>query len=158
MKKILSLIVLLIAFSSCEEDVQFNNPAIQGLKDDELWRAVEFSATRGATSGALTITASNGFEILTLKTTSTDAGTYILGNNEANKASFVLSADGIEMAYQTGTGLGDGEIKISALPTETNVTAGFISGNFKFNAFDDEDNALNFRDGVFYKIPITVVP
>lgn len=157
MKKIFSLIVLLVALSSCEEDVKFNNPTVQGLKDDVLWRAVQFSATQ-TQNGALTVTATNGFETLTLKAQSSAPGTYELGINETNKASFVFSSPEFNASYQTGTGIGDGELIISALPTETNVAAGYITGNFRFNAFDGEGNSLNFRDGVFYKIPIQVIP
>jgi hypothetical protein len=158
MKKIFSLIVLLVALSSCEEDVKFNNPTVQGLKDDALWRAVQFSATQASSNGALTVTASNGFETLTLKAQSATPGTYDLGVNETNKASFVFSSPEFDTAYQTGAGIGDGELTISALPTETNVAGGFITGNFKFNAVDDEGNTVNFRDGVFYKVPIYIIP
>lgn len=158
MKKILSLIVLLVAFSSCEEDVQFNNPTIQGLKDDALWRAVSFSATKTTSNGALTIVASNGFETLTLKAQSTDPGTYDLGVNETNKASFVFSSPEFDTAYQTGAGIGDGQLEISGIPTETNIGAGFITGKFRFNAVDEDGEAVNFRNGVFYKVPISVIP
>ena len=157
MKKILSLIVLLIAFSSCEEDVKFNNPTVQGLKDDQLWRAVSYTATR-ASNGYLTVTASNGFETLTLNAMSTDPGTYELGINETNKASFVFSSPEFNSAYQTGAGIGDGELVISDNPVETNVAGGYITGNFKFNAVDGTGDVVNFRDGVFFKIPIHVMP
>ena len=155
MKKILSLLVLMVAFASCEEDIQFNNPAVQGLKDKELWRAANFSAMIGG-DGSLTIIADNGFETLTLRTASTDPGEYELGINEQNKASFVLylEDEGIEMSYQTGTGVGDGLIVISGNPAETNLGQGFISGTFRFNAFNGSGNVLNFADGVFYKVPV----
>jgi len=158
MKKILSLLVLLVAFSSCEEDVKFNNPTVQGFKDDTLWRAVSFSATQQVSNGALTVVASNGFEILTLKAQSALPGTYSLGVNENNKASFVFTSPELNSAYQTGAGVGDGVLVISANPEETNVAGGYITGNFKFNAEDSEGAVLNFRDGVFYKVPITMVP
>jgi hypothetical protein len=151
MKKILSLLVLVVTFASCEEDVKFNNPAVQGFKNDELWRAAQFTATRGG-DNSLTITATNGFEILTLRTSSLNPGTYTLGVNELSKASFVVNE--IELAYQTGTGLGEGEIVID--PDNTDITRGYISGNFYFTAYDDEDAPVNFRDGVFYKVPLTV--
>lgn len=156
MKKILSLIVLLVALSSCEEDVQFNNPTVQGLKNDELWRAVSYTATQTASNGALTVVASNGFETLTLKAASALPGIYELGVNETNKASFVFTSPEFESAYQTGAGVGDGELIISANPAETGP--GFITGNFKFNAVDQEGDIVNFRDGVFFKIPLQVAP
>jgi hypothetical protein len=155
MKKILSLIVLLVALSSCEEDVQFNTPAVQGLKDNELWRAAQFSAVKEA-NGSLTVTANNGFETVTLKTSSVDEGEYMLGINEANKASYVLNVEGTLMEYQTGTAVGDGSITIIA--RDTNVAAGYITGNFKFNAEDEDGEVVNFQQGVFYKVPIQIIP
>ncbi|MCW4468636.1 membrane lipoprotein lipid attachment site-containing protein [Flavobacterium sp. MFBS3-15] len=156
MKKILSLIVLVAVLTSCEEDVKFNNPAVQGLKDNELWKATDFTASRGG-DNSLTITADNGFEIITLKTQNIDPGVYTLGINESNKATYTLSVDGIEMFYSTGTNIGDGEITISADPTETNITAGYITGFFHFNAEDEAGDVINFQRGVFYRIPITSV-
>ena len=37
--------ILLFAVFSCQEDVRFNNPAFQGMKDNVLWRAVQTRAT-----------------------------------------------------------------------------------------------------------------
>lgn len=151
MKKILSLLVLVVTFASCEEDVKFNDPAVQGFKDNELWRAAQYTATRGG-DNSLTITATNGFEILTLRTSSINPGTYELGVSGLTKASFVVNE--IQLAYQTGVGVGDGEIEISV--DDTDLTRGYITGNFHFNAVDEEGVVLNFRDGVFYKVPIQV--
>src|SRR5688572_24092667 len=118
MKKILSLLVLLVTFASCEEDVKFNDPAVQGLKNDELWKAAQFTATLGG-DGSLTINGTNGFETLTLRTASTDPGVYELGVNNSSMASFVVNVEGVEMSYLTGTGIGDGEIEISDDVNET---------------------------------------
>ncbi|KGO79883.1 MULTISPECIES: DUF6252 family protein [Flavobacterium] len=154
MKKILSLLVLMVTFASCEEDIQFNNPAVQAMRDDELWRAVEYTATR-ETDNSLTIQATNGFETLILRTASVDPGVYELGLNEQNKASYSVSVDGIEMNYQTGTDLGDGKIEI--LAEDTDLTQGFITGTFRFNAVEDDGTVVNFRSGVFYRVPIQPV-
>jgi hypothetical protein len=148
MKKILSLLVLLVAFTSCEEDVKFNTPAVQSIK--ELWKATEFSAVK--TGNALTLTAKNGFETVILKTTSVTPGEYVLGTGVANKATYALSVDGIEEFYQTGTDLGNGLITISA--DNTDATKGYISGFFRFNAVSDAGVTINFQEGVFYKVPI----
>ena len=39
MKKIVSLLALVVAFSSCQEDLQTNNPAFQAKQNDVYWRA-----------------------------------------------------------------------------------------------------------------------
>ena len=157
MKKVLSIIVLLVALTSCEEDVKFNDPAVQALKDNELWRATAFSAVRGG-NNSLTVTATNGFETVTLRTSSITPGDYELGLNENSRASYVLSADGIEMAYRTGTNVGDGQITIKNGSRYTDLERGYITGEFYFNAVDSRDSVVNFQRGVFYKVPLQPAP
>lgn len=159
MKKLLSLIVLLTIFSSCEEDIKFNTPAVQGIKDNELWKAIEYSATI-STGNVLTIEASNGFETVVLRTSNyTPGSSYELGVNDINKATYSLEADGVSLQYQTGTGVGNGLIEISDKPGETNFEQGYISGTFRFNAVNSLNNTVNFQRGFFYKVPIVeVVP
>ena len=145
--------MLLVVFTSCEDDVKFNTPAVQGIKDNELWKANKFTATVGI-DNSLTVTGANGFETVVLKTASTSAGTYALGVNEVNKASYTLSADGIDENYQTGTNLGSGEIVISDKITETDLTKGFITGTFRFNGVNDAGEVVYFQEGYFYKVPV----
>ena len=49
MKRFLYLFIIALAFSSCQEDVKFNNPGFQGLKDDVFWRANDARAYVDAT-------------------------------------------------------------------------------------------------------------
>ena len=155
MRKFLVLFMMLAVFTACEEDVKFNTPAVQGLKDNELWKAEDFTATKGL-DNSLTIQASNGFETLVLKTASTDPGTYQLGVNDNSKASYTLFVDTFDSEYSTGAGMGSGQITISSNPAETNIAEGFVTGTFRFSAADDEGNYVYFQEGVFYKVPITV--
>ncbi len=145
--------MLLVAFTSCEEDVKFNDPAVQVYKDNEVWKATNFTAVRGV-DNSLTVTATNGFETLTMRTASINPGNYELGLNENSKASYVVQADGITMSYATGTGLGDGRITISNKPRETDLTRGYITGRFYFNVEDTNGTVVNFQEGIFYKIPV----
>lgn len=156
MKKILSLLVLLVALVSCEEDVKFNTPAVQGLRDNDLWKATEYSATRGL-DNSLTIRATNGFENITLITGSVNPGSYELGINEINRASYIVSVEGTETVYTTGTFRGNGIITVSDDPRDTDLTRGYITGTFYFNAEDDQGNEVNFQEGVFYKVPVTTI-
>jgi hypothetical protein len=101
MKKQFLIIIVLFAFISCQEDVRFNNPSLQGLKDNVLWRAVDSRATIEA-NGSLTIKGYAQNEIVTLKASSVGSGTYVLGTtNQANLGSCALSngAGGVE--YKT---------------------------------------------------------
>ena len=157
MKKLLSLLVLLVAMTSCEEDVKFNTPAVQALKDNELWKAAEYKAM--IVGGSLTIEATNGFETVVLRTVgSTPGESFELGINNSNRATYSLVADALVEEYQTGTNIGNGLIEISADPTETNIAEGYISGNFRFNAVSSSDETVNFQRGFFYKVPIEAAP
>lgn len=171
MKKILSLLVLLVAFVSCEEDVKFNNPAVQGLKNEELWKATEFSAVKSGNS--VIVTATNGFETVVLRIANPIPGTpadkpvegtpiaseHVLGVDETNKATYSLNVEGVTEFYQTGTNLGNGKI-VMGRPADNNLaatTGGFISGSFNFNAVNDLGEIVNYQRAVFYKVPITSI-
>jgi hypothetical protein len=101
MKRILPLFILLIAFSSCEEDVKFNTPGFQGQKDDTFWRANDARAYVSA-SGELTIKGLNQFEEVVLGTARTTVGKYSLGtSNPDNFASYKITLDGLSQEFAT---------------------------------------------------------
>lgn len=101
MKRFLPLFIIAIAFSSCQEDVKFNNPGFQGLKDDVFWRANDARAYVSE-SGHLSIEALTEYEVITLNTASANVGTYILGTTNANNsASYSSSFNDIELEYAT---------------------------------------------------------
>jgi len=153
MKKILLLIVLAVGFTSCEDEVSFSNPSVQGEKDNVFWRATDYRAT--ITGGALTVYAYTPYEVLTLTTSSSAPGTYILGEDDIETATYYVEMDGNRSTYSTGEEIGDGEITIDQVQ-ET----GTISGKFKFNAPPENDplgQVVNYQYGVFYKIPITTI-
>src|SRR5436190_10301453 len=99
MKKIVSLLMLLVAFVSCESDVKFNNPSFQGQKDNFLWKAdhtetVIFTDTV-ADESYLTIKAFRGLEVVSLvipaPTTpivKTNPKTYTLGLDDKITANY----------------------------------------------------------------------
>ena len=150
MKKILSLLVLLVAFTSCEEDVKFNNPAVQGFKNEELWRATEFSAVKSGNS--VTLTATNGFETVVLKMDNPQLESqHTLGVDGANMASYTLNVEGVEEYYETGTGVGNGLIKMSGDARYMDLAKGLISGEFYFNALNTEGETVNYQKGVFFR-------
>ncbi|MDI5899423.1 DUF6252 family protein [Flavobacterium sp. XS2P67] len=69
MKKYFLFIVVLFSLISCEEDISFNNPSLQGMKDNVFWRGVQSRATLAA-DGSLLIESFTANETLSLKTTS----------------------------------------------------------------------------------------
>jgi len=101
MKRFLSLFIVAIALSSCQEDLKTNNPGFQGLKDDVMWRANDARAYVSPT-GELTIEALTEYEQVTLNTDSADEGTYILGTTSSgNSASYVSSFNDVDLQYAT---------------------------------------------------------
>ena len=101
MKRILALFLIAVAFSSCQEDVKFNTPGFQGLKDDVMWRANDARAYISST-GKLSIEAYTEYEQITLNTNSANIGTYILGTtNTNNSASYSSTFEAINLEYAT---------------------------------------------------------
>ncbi|AWG20486.1 hypothetical protein FFWV33_02550 [Flavobacterium faecale] len=151
MKKIFLLIVISLAFISCEENVQFNNPSFQGLKDNVFWRSITTTATVNASS-ELTITAYTTKEKIILQTPNTALTTYFLGEDDFNTASYQIDEEPNTTLYTTGTDIGNGQITI----TEYDVLNKTISGTFRFNTVNTLTEAtVNFQQGVFYKVPVT---
>lgn len=100
MRKILSLIAVAFLMISCSEEVKFNDPGFQGLKDDYFWRANDARAY--INDGKLTIEAYAPYEVLTLGTSSTSLGKYNLGTTNTNNfASYSSTFDDVELEYAT---------------------------------------------------------
>lgn len=101
MKRFLPLFIIALAFSSCQDDVRFSNPGLQGLKDDVFWRGNDVRAYISGT-GELTIEAYQGFDLLTLGTSSANEGTYALGTiNSDNFASYTSTINDEDLEYAT---------------------------------------------------------
>ena len=112
MKNPFLYLLLLIAFTSCSDNVKFNNPAFEGQKDNVFWRASDSKATLH--SGWLTIEGYLGYDKLTLVFPAPQSSvklsdkksyvTYVLGtaNNKEIAAFYVSSTNGLNpIKYQT---------------------------------------------------------
>ncbi|MCG2610059.1 DUF6252 family protein [Flavobacterium sp. SM15] len=146
MKKIVALLALVLAVTSCSEDIKVNSPAFQANKNNNFWQAN--SMTAFADANGITIVATVGSEIVTLHTNAATAGTYLLGLNDVNTATFE-STPATGAYFETGPSIGSGVITITP-----NQTPGTITGKFEFVAQDEDGNEVNFTKGDFYKIPI----
>lgn len=158
MKKYFLILILLFTAFSCQEDVRFNNPAFQGMKDNVLWRAVQSRATVYS-GGKLVIETYTATEVVTLKNNSTAVGVYTIGTNANTTATYVYTDPSTKesITFSSGFEVGNGQIEI----TEYDAIGQTISGTFKFNLeniFDDPlaGPTLNYQYGVFYKVPVTV--
>lgn len=167
MKKILSFVILIVALSSCSEDLKFNNEAVfQGVKDNLFWKGGDAKAT--VVGSTLTVSAGTILETVTLQVpkpgTPIDPKneatfiTYVLGTTITTKASYVYTNDIGEVSnYETAIGVGDGQVVI------TDYDGSFVSGTFRFNVKNTDPDSeaaetVNMQNGVFFKVPVTVVP
>ncbi len=101
MKRFLPLLIVLFALSSCQEDIKFNTPGFQGLKDDVFWRANDARAYVSST-GQLRVEALTQYEQITLNTASANVGTYVLGTtNLNNSATYSSNFNEVELEYAT---------------------------------------------------------
>ena len=155
MKKYFLITLVFFGLLSCEDDVRFNNPSFQGLKDNVFWRGVRSKATI-ASDGSLLIESLIVNETISLKTAAAEPQTYFLGTSEASKAICTVTgpATGI-VTYTTGFGVGQGQIII----TEYDAINKTVTGTFKFSAENtnrsSQANAtVNFQQCVFYKIQV----
>ncbi|OIV42704.1 DUF6252 family protein [Flavobacterium johnsoniae] len=156
MKKYFFFLSFLFLLTSCTEDVKFNNPAFQTLKNNVFWRAQSYSAFFN-TNGSVVIEGNLGYEKITLHTQSSEKQTYVLGLDASSTASYENALPADLSFFSTGTNAGSGQIVITEYDSENKT----ISGTFKFTAVnedetDTENPKINFTEGVFYKVPIKV--
>lgn len=166
MKKIALFLLALVAFSSCEEDIQFNNPSLQVMKDNELLRVVNPHVVLNL-DGSVSLTGSYGFETLILKVASPTPGTYKFGLNNSNVAYYKYEADGLVLEYSTISGVDNSQMEddlgelVILPPTHPRASKepGTISGEFKFRGKILNSNPFGspnifFHQGVFYGLKV----
>lgn len=160
MKKLISLLIVTIALSSCTQEVTFNNPSVQGTKDNYFWRAKTSSASVDVPNATIRILALSQFETLTLSMplptiSQSYPATTLLGTGQVSEATFSYAVNGQNLFYATGTNADDGQIIL----TEYDSVNKTVSGTYRFNADNTTNNPLgntlvNFKQGVFYKVPV----
>jgi hypothetical protein len=155
MKKLILLFLVFLTIYSCGDEVQFNTPAFQGDRANELWRAKAFSASI-ETNGSLTITGTNNIETVNLRLPSVSEGTYVVGNVDAMEAEYI---DAFGTKFSTNNRPDPsvsvypelGEIKIDEID-QVNRT---FTGTYRFLAFDISGlNSVGYTNGIFYKVPL----
>jgi hypothetical protein len=155
MKKLLLLSLVFLTLFSCGDEVQFNTPAFQGDRENELWRARAFSASI-ASNGFLTITGTNNFETVNLRLPAVTESTFIVGEIDAIEAEYI---DGFGTIFSTNNRPDEsvsiypelGEITIE----EIDFINGTFTGTYRFLAFDVSGlNSVGFTNGIFYKVPL----
>lgn len=166
MKKIFLLVVLLVAFTSCEEDIKLNNPSLQVMKDDVLLRTVHPQVLQNI-DGSITIIGEYGFETLSLTVASRNPGTYKFGVDNTNIAYYKYDEDGLVLEYSTIEGIDNPELEddlgeliiYPATHPKASPIEGTISGEFKFRGKILHDSTLGepnifFHQGTFYNLVV----
>ncbi len=128
---------------SCGDDIETNNPIIQGEVNGQVFRTGDVSASITNNDG-LQISA-RSLDRVRLRTSASSVGIYNVEDN-GNQARF--TRDGVNY---TASGEGaEGIIEIEK------VENGEVSGNFYFNAeLEGSEEVINFSRGVFFGVPIT---
>jgi len=152
MKYFLFILLLPLAFLSCQDDIQTSSPTFQGLQQgDFVWRSTVRTATVQS-SGVLSISGSDGYGTMIISLPEATVGVYTLGQGELSTITFT---EGITTYSTQNNGtefpvyLGDGQVTLE----EVNTVSKTLKGSFYFNSYDDEGSKyLNFSEGVFYNL------
>lgn len=142
MRTFLLFLFAAFAFIGCE-DIQDNNPAMQAVLNNQLYKAIEIRAEI-LENGTLVLQGIKGDEELTITLNNSTEGIYTLGMNEISTA---IYTDPVGTIYSTNP-FGNGLVLIQ------NVSENTVSGTFKFNAYRSGLDTLNAQKGYFYRVPI----
>ena len=159
MKNIFGFFLVAFIFLSCEKEDSFNNPSVQSVMNDEVWRADTKEVTVN-NAGELTLTAMRGYETLEIKLPSVNTNDTIFFDTPGTYGRFSVDAPDSFTLYDSTQ---EADIDLRARGyfyiTEYNSARGYISGVFGFTApivtgFQINGDAVNFRKGNFYRIPL----
>ncbi len=142
MQKYLILLLIACLSFSCSDEIESNSPAIQGEVDGVFFRANSSFVVKNE-DNTYTIKGETGFEEIALTVDTLKLGSYTLGENSINTATFTNSDQEV---FTTGTN-GYGEIEITKLEGNT------VSGQFYFDAYSATGDTLNFNKGYFFFVP-----
>ena len=154
MNKFQYLLVCLLIFSSCEDNIEDRIPAFQAhVNGVQFWEASSFSIITD--SNGTIITGNNLSGTLTMYIPLLEVGANNLGSSEISVGVFqdTLFYSTMYNGIASIAHLSDGEIIIEEFNSEENT----ISGTFNFDAYSETgEYNLNISEGVFYKLPISV--
>lgn len=155
MKKRILLSLVFLTILSCGDEVQFNTPAFQGDRENELWRAKAFSASIEA-NGFLTITGTNNIETVNLRVPSVTVATFTVGDVDTIEAEYT---DGFGTTYSTNN-RPDPSVSIypelgEIIIEEIDIVNRTFTGTYRFLAFDASGlNSVGYTNGIFFKVPL----
>jgi hypothetical protein len=156
MKKIVTVLLAIFTMVGCSDEIRFNSPAMQAHKNGNvLWKA-QFRAA-DIDNGGFVIEGRNSGEVVQLITTTDSRGTFDIGPGTGNIAFFV-DVDGTIYSTENTP-----DPSVSLYPPTGQIIVDNVDnddpknvfGTFWFYAYTaDGLNAVNFNEGVFYKVPL----
>jgi hypothetical protein len=165
MKTWFAVVLVGLMFTSCDEDLEFNYPALQAKRNGELWTTITQEVSNSST---LIITATGNEATITMELPELKTGTYLVGvvGEDENATATGTFTDETGVTYSTLYNAVDnistpnidesvvyyseGAIEV----TDINTTEGYVSGVFWFTAYTNSgENKVDFNEGVFYEVP-----
>ena len=143
MKNLFLLLFTAILLISCE-DLETNDPAMQGTIDHAFFKALNTRATIEA-NGDYLIEGINQDEILSVRITGPEEGDYFLGGEFGNEGSFIDVNGNIYTTKPNGGG--------KVIVTNWDTSGKTISGTFKFTGILEGLDTLRVHNGVFFEVP-----
>lgn len=159
MKNIVGFFLIALIFTSCGSDSSFNNPSVQGVLNDEVWKADSRQVVVN-NDGQLKLTALRGYETIEIILPSVNRNDTIFFDTPGTSAKFMVDAPGSYTLYDSTE---EADIDLRGRSyfyiTEYNSARSYISGVFGFTApivigFPIKGDAVNVRKGNFYRIPL----
>lgn len=154
MRNLFVLILLLVGLCSCDNDVEFNTPSIQGNLNGELWRATAYKANNY--NGGLLIQGDTNVETLLFVTDNNTRGTYNFGPTASNEARFIDSNGTIYSTLNAPDESltpypSDGELIIERF--DYSVSPRTVTGVFWFTAYSNDGlKSITFNKGQIYNV------
>jgi hypothetical protein len=142
-KRILLVLILITAVYGCEQ-IEDNSPALQGEFSNGFFQAIDARALRNE-DGSFLIQGVTQDETLTLFIQNSAEGTYALGLEGRNYASFENASGNLYITNPEGNG--------AVVVTNYDTSGGTISGTFKFTAVLAEIDTLSVQQGIFFEVP-----
>ena len=142
MKKFL-LLIILITFSNCTEDLSNNIPGFEASVDGKDWVAQSYNAT--VQNNQLSISGNNQLGTISMVIDSININSFELRSWTDDFAVFQ------DTIYYSTKNDGIGRIDID----EIDYVGNSVSGHFYFECYDNSGlHVKTVSEGVFYRVPI----
>ena len=132
MKKLVFLALLVLTIAGCKEDLTFNTPSFDAIKNNEPWRANNFTAYLDA-DNKFNVKGELGTESVILTLPGADVGTY---NLVAGGTSYATYKDATGLVFSTQN---NPDPSLTLYPVGGKIvlenSGALTSGRFQFSAF-----------------------